>query len=76
DTWLFISLHFLCALRTTDLLRFPHPKLAYSPEEVLEKVKKGKFTDEDAKRTLLSINVYLNAVQLTPNKTKDYSGIS
>lgn len=76
DTWLFISLHFLCALRTTDLLRFPHPKLAYSPEEVLEKVKKGEFTDEDAKRTLLSINVYLNAVQLTPNKTKDYSGIS
>lgn len=32
DTWLFLSMHFLCALRNTDLVRIPHPRLTLAPK--------------------------------------------
>ncbi len=38
DTWLYLGLHFICALRSTDLERLGHPKLTREPLEVLEAV--------------------------------------
>ena len=35
DTWLFISLHFICDLRNTDLTRIPHPVLPNDPEKII-----------------------------------------
>ena len=34
DTWLYLGLHFICALRSTDLERLGHPKLTREPLEV------------------------------------------
>lgn len=76
DTWLYISLHFLCALRYTDLVRFPHPMLPIPAEEVLEEIRNGTFSEVDAKYTLYTVTQYLATVSLTPNKTKATYGVS
>ena len=76
DTWLFLSLHFICALRNSDIVRIHHPRLTMSAEDVLTKVRTGVFSDEDARLTLYSITWRLAALPLTPNKTARHSGIS
>lgn len=76
DTWLFLALHFICALRNSDIIRIHHPRLTMKPEEVLEQVIEGTFSDEDARLTLYSITWRLTALPLKPNKTKKSSGIS
>lgn len=76
DTWLFLALHFICALRNSDIVRIQHPRLTIKPEEVLKQVLEGNFSDEDARLTLYSITWRLAALPLTPNKTKKNSGIS
>ena len=55
DTWLYLGLHFICALRSTDLERLGHPKLTREPLEVLEAVVDGTWSSSEARRTLLSI---------------------
>lgn len=76
DTWLFLALHFICALRNSDIVRIHHPRLTMKPEEVLKQVIQGDFSDEDSRLTLYSITWRLTALPLTPNKTKKHSGIS
>ncbi|MBK5261111.1 MAG: hypothetical protein JJE17_00885 [Peptostreptococcaceae bacterium] len=75
DTWLFISLHFICALRNTDLFRLPHPKLTMKPEVVLKKVNDGTFSDDDARLTLYSIIWCLSTLTKTPNKTANVPNV-
>lgn len=75
DTWLFLAMHFLCALRNSDLLRLPHPKLPMEPEEVLDEIKKGVFSEASAKATLYTVLWDLEAFMQTPNKTKGTSGV-
>jgi hypothetical protein len=76
DTWLYLSLHFICSIRYTDLQRIYHPDLPYSPEEVLERIKNGSFTASEAKQVLLSVTTRMCCLPFTPNKTKRHSGIS
>ncbi len=76
DTWLFLALHFICALRNSDIVRIHHPRLTMDPDEVLNQVLDGTFSDEDARLTLYSITWRLTALPLNPNKTKKHSGIS
>ena len=76
DTWLFLSLHFICALRSSDLVRIYHPKLTMKPMEVLAGIKENTFTDEDARLTLYSITWRLNVLPLVPNKTKKHSNVA
>lgn len=75
DTWLFLSMHFLCALRNSDLLRLPHPKLPKEPEVILEEIKSNTFSEVSAKATLYSVLWELEAFMQTPNKTKGTSGV-
>lgn len=75
DTWLFLSLHFLCALRNTDLARIPHPRLTDTPEATLEAIANGTFSEESARRIIYSIMWHLEALRLTPNKTKGTPGV-
>lgn len=75
DTWLFLSLHFICALRTTDMVRLYHPTLPYEPEHCLKDIEAGDFRDEDAITVLLSITYRLCILPLKPNKTSSYEGI-
>ncbi len=76
DTWLFLALHFICALRNTDIIRIHHPRLTMSPEDVLKQVSEGRFSDEDARLTVYSVTWRLAALPLTPNKTRSHTGIS
>lgn len=76
DTWLFLALHFLCALRTTDLIRIPHPRLPDQPENILEQVASGTFSGDNARAVLYSIVWRLDALQLKPHKTEGVQGVS
>lgn len=76
DTWLYLGLHFICALRTTDLERLGHPKLTREPLEILEAVVDGTWSSSEARRTLLSITTRLTYLNLTPNKTKNASNVT
>lgn len=76
DTWLFLALHYICALRNSDLVRIAHPRLTMEPAEVLQRVEEETFPDEDARLTLYSITWRLSVLPLTPNKTKRHSGIA
>jgi len=76
DTWLFLALHFICSLRTTDLKRISHPILTKSPVEVLREVTENEFSDADARETLLSITTRLCVLPLTPNKTAAHQNIA
>ncbi len=76
DTWLFLSMHFISAIRNTDMIRIKHPRLLYPPEEVLKKIKDNTFTDDDARITLSTVISRLNNIPLIPNKTKSYNNIS
>ena len=76
DTWLFLSLHFICSLRNTDLVRIYHPRLTMPPEEIIAGVTDGSFPEKDARLTLYSITWHLSSLPLQPSKTSDHSGIS
>ena len=76
DTWLYLGLHFICALRSTDLERLGHPKLTREPLEVLEAVVDGTWSSSEARRTLLSITTRLTYLNLTPNKTQNASNVA
>lgn len=76
DTWLFLALHCICALRNTDFLRFPHPRLPIPADEVLAQVAKGEFSDINAKKVLYYILDKLDVIKFVPNKTRNTSGVS
>jgi hypothetical protein len=44
DMWLYISLHFVCGLRSTDLERLPAPELPYERKLLMEKLLDGEFS--------------------------------
>lgn len=48
NLWLFSALHFICALRATDILRLPVPDLPYKPESIRMRIREGRFTDPEA----------------------------
>ena len=76
DAWLYLALHFICALRTTDLMRLGHPKLTRKPKEVLEAVASGSWSSSEARRTLLSITTRLTYLNIIPNKTSRTSNVT
>lgn len=70
DAWLYLSLHFICSLRQTDLERFYHPTLPYEPERVLNDISNDAFSDADALGVISSLINYFKFLPLQPNKTK------
>lgn len=75
DTWLYMSLHFICALRFTDLEKIDHPYLPKPPEVVLSEIKTGEFSDEDAVRVLKSIVSNFEYLNIVPNKTSRFNNV-
>ena len=43
----FLALHFICALRGTDLEQLGHPQLPRTPKEVLKSVRSGEMCIRD-----------------------------
>lgn len=70
DTWLYLALHLICALRDTDIVRIYRPLLTREPEEVMEMINNGTFPEAEARKTLYSITEKLRYLKLKPNKTK------
>lgn len=75
DAWLYLSLHFICALRDTDLERIYHPHLHYPPGQIIEMVKSGTYTSVMAKAVSSELMHWMYYLAKTPNKTKDHTGI-
>ena len=75
DTWLFLSLHFISAIRNTDLIGLPHPRLTSEPEIILQDVSAGTFSDESAEAVLQTFLDTIEAFGKTPNKNKRFFGI-
>lgn len=73
--WLYMSMHVILSIRDTDLPRLPDPVLPAPAEDVLSRVKAGTFTDEEARKVLLTISKHLEYSPLSPNKTKRFQGI-
>lgn len=76
DTWLYLSMYYLCSLRVTDLKRIKHPLLPKEPELVLQEIREGIFSEADARNVLYTITWRLCVLPLTPNKTAGTSGVS
>lgn len=75
DTWLYLCMHFIASLRLTDLQRIYHPDLMYSPQEIIDKIATGAFSDSDARLILLSITTRLAVLPFTPSKTAAKSNV-
>ncbi len=76
DAWLYLSLHMICALRDTDIVRIPHPRLNKAPEEILALIMSGIFTQVDALLVVNSVLWQLKNLPMLPSKTSKHSGIS
>lgn len=46
--WTFSAFHFICALRTTDMIRLPIPALPYEPETIRMMIRESRFSMSDA----------------------------
>ena len=75
DTWLYLSLHFICSLRQTDLERIGHPQLEDAPAVVLFKIRNGMFSDNEARKVLLYVSYRFCLLSLEPNKTAGHAGV-
>lgn len=73
--WLYICTRLICAVRNTDLVRIPHPKLNHSPEMCLERIKNGLFNDYDAKMITGSVTIHFDMLKYVPNKTKRFDNV-
>lgn len=75
DAFLYLSLHFICGIRDSDLVRLPHPILETDPQSILEAIAYGTFTELDAKKIVNSVEFQLRWQPYTPSKTSKYSDI-
>lgn len=73
--WLYICTRLICAVRNTDLVKIPHPKLNHSPDICLERIKNGLFDDYDAKMIVGSVTILFDVLKYVPNKTKRYDNV-
>lgn len=75
NLWLFTALHFVCALRQTDMTALPVPSLPYAPEEIRSKILADAFPAVKAKAIPEEVMMRLRYLPQKPNKTKRHSGI-
>ena len=66
--WIFIALHFVCALRSTDIRRLPAPVMPAAGAG-------GKTEDERRARTCALWEEQISLLGLTPNKTSRHGNV-
>jgi hypothetical protein len=76
DTWLFVALHFVCALRASDMKRIPAPALPYDGETVLRKIVGGTFSKKEATALVADLHTRLELKPLYPSKTESHDKVS
>ena len=67
--WLFVALHFVCALRSGDMERLPAPALPYGGAAVIDKVAGGTFTKKEASALVDELCMRLEMKPMRPSKT-------
>lgn len=75
DLWLFTALHFVCALRKTDIARLPVPLLPYPQEEVRKRIKDGSYPPDAARNVTEEIMFRVQMKPMQPHKTKRYRAV-
>lgn len=73
NLWAFISMHFVCGMRATDIIRLPMPDLGMDGISFREKVMAGSFEAPEAISRDIQIRIRYRPNR--PNKTKSSSGI-
>lgn len=69
DIWLFVALHFVCAIRAADMARLPCPELPDVPDRIREAILEGSFPRQDA-ASLCGLWLYrIEAMGRKPGKT-------
>lgn len=72
NLWLFVSCHFICAWRGTDIVRLPMPTLPADGYYIREQISAGDF---DATGILNELEFRLRYTPLTPQKTERYGDV-
>jgi len=70
--WLFVSCHFICGWRGTDIVRLPMPTLPSDMECFHEQIKAGCF---DASGILAELEFRLRYTPLMPQKTERFEDV-
>ena len=73
ELWLSTALHFLCALRKTDMKRLPAPALPDNTDIIRVQIESGSFPDAKAKALTDEMVMRVNMMSLTPSKTAVHS---
>ncbi|MCL2775536.1 MAG: hypothetical protein FWD71_19660 [Oscillospiraceae bacterium] len=69
DMWLFIALHFICALRASDMKRLPAPAFIYDGETTLRRLSNGTFSRKEAAALTDDLMIRLRLNPMYPQKT-------
>jgi len=75
DLWLFVALHFVCALRSGDMESIPAPKLPYDGGVILDKIANGGFAKREASALVDELRIRLKLKPMTPSKTTAYENV-
>jgi len=69
DVWLYTALHFVCALRKTDMKRLPAPALPYDGKTTLKMIADGSFSKQEAVALIEELGIRLKLKPMRPSKT-------
>lgn len=75
DLWLFVALHFICALRVGDMERVPAPALPCPGETILRRINTGEFSKQEAAAIVEDLRIRLKLKPMKPSKTSGYGNI-
>ena len=72
NLWLFVSLHFICGWRGTDIVRLPLPRLPFQGGKVRQLLAEDLF---DASVVIDEFELRLRYVPMRPGKTEAYKDV-
>lgn len=72
NLWLFVSCHFICGWRGTDIVRLPMPTLPSDADHLGEQIKTGCF---DTSGILAELEFRLRYTPLIPQKTERFENV-
>ena len=75
DHWLYIAVHFLGALRSTDIVRLPIPEPAYEKDVAKELLLDGTYPNSAAVQVAEDFQLRLKLLPYKPSKTERFSGV-
>ena len=76
DLWLYIAVHFLGALRSTDITRLPVPDLVYERNLTRDLLRDNKYPESAAVQVAENFQMRLKLMPYKPNKTGDFKGVA